>query len=92
MHAVAVDADGHFSVALGKKFAVHAGFVLAELIGTQGRIVLAHEGRIGVAAPAEIWNLLPLDLAAKACGFAHSIRAGYGGIPTVTTGAGQSFL
>ena len=35
MNTMAIDAHCHLGVALGKKFAVHAGLVLAELVGAQ---------------------------------------------------------
>lgn len=92
MHAVTVDADRHVSVRFGKKPSMHTRFVLAKLVGTQRRIVLAHERGVGVAAPAKRGDLAAFDFAAEPGGLAHSIGIGLGGIATVATGAGQPLL
>src|SRR5690349_12680124 len=90
--AVAIDADGDFGVALRQKLAVHAGDVLAELIGAQRWVVFAHERGVGMAASAERGNLAARDLSAEARGLAHGVHVGFRGIAAVATGAGQAFL
>ena len=92
MHAMAVDAYCYVGIALGEKLSVHAGFVLAQLIGSQGGVVLAHESTVGVATAAEFRNLGALDFATEAGFLAHSIEVRFRGISTVTTCAGQAFL
>ena len=92
MHAMAINANRDFRVALGKKLSVHAGFVLAQLIRPQGWVVLAHESRIGMAAPAKFRDLTPQDLAAEARRFAHGVHVGLGGIAAVTARARQTLL
>jgi len=92
MHTMAIDANRDFRVAFCEKLSVHAGLVLAQLICPQGRVVLPHEGRIGVAASAESWNLTPLDLSSEAGRFAHGIWVGLRGITAMATRAGQPFL
>lgn len=52
VHAMAIDANRDFSITLGQKFSVNTGLVLAELIRPQGRVVLAHERAIRMAACA----------------------------------------
>lgn len=92
MYAMAINANRDFRVTLCEKLSVHAGLVLAQLIGPQGGVVLAHEGRVGVATPAESWNLTPLDLPSEASRLAHGIEVGFCGITAVATRAGQPFL
>ena len=52
MHSMTVDAHRYFRVTLGQQLPMHAGLVLAQLIGPQPGVVLAHEGPIRVAAAA----------------------------------------
>jgi len=92
MHSVTVDADRHVSVPFGKKSSMHTRFVLAKLVGTQRRIVLAHERGVGVAAPAKRGDLAAFDFSAEPGGLAHRIGIGLGGIATVATRAGQPLL
>jgi hypothetical protein len=89
---MAINANRDFRVAFGEKLSVDAGLVLAQLIGSQGRVVLAHESRIGVAATAELRDLTPQDFAVKACRLAHGVHIGFRGIPAVTARARQALL
>src|SRR6516162_1759038 len=88
MNAMAIDAHGHFGVTSGEEFAVHAGLVLGQLVGAQGRVVLPHESRIGVTTTAKLWDIFAADLAAKSDGFAHGLHVRFGGIAAVATPAG----
>ena len=92
MNAVTVDADRHVSVPFGKELPMHTRFVLAKLVGTQRRIVLAHERDVGVAAPAKRGDLAAFYFAAEPGGLAHRIGIGLGGIATVATRAAQPLL
>jgi hypothetical protein len=90
---VAVNANGNFGIAGSQSFPVDAGVVLAELVGAQAGIVLAHIGRIGMAASAELRDLRTGDLAFEAGLLAHrDLGIVAGGITAVATGAGQAFL
>src|ERR1700674_3754261 len=92
MHAVAIRADRHLCVTLSEQLPMGAGFVLAQLIGSQGRVVLPHEGAIRVTTSAEGRNLVPFDLPTEAGGLAHGVKIGLRGIAAVATGAVQPFL
>jgi hypothetical protein len=92
MHAMAIDAHRDLAIAFGKKFAVHTGLVLAELIGAQSWVVLAHERHVGMATAAKLWDLTSLDVAAKSSRLAHGIGIGFGGIAAMTIRTGQTFL
>ena len=93
MNAVAVDTDGDLAVASGQSLAVNAGVVLVELVGAQAGIVGAHEGRVGVAGAAQLRNLLAIDLAFPAFVAVHRLCGVVaGGVATVATGAGETFL
>jgi hypothetical protein len=89
---MAIRAYRDFGVALREQLPVDTCFVLTELVGSQRRIVLAHERRIGVAAPAERRDLASVDFSSEAGGFAHGIRAGNGGVSAMATRAGHPFL
>jgi hypothetical protein len=88
MNAMAIDAHGHLAVTSGEEFAVHAGLVLRQLVGAQGRVVLPHESRIGVTTTAKLWDIFAFDLPAKSYGFAHGLHVRFAGIAAVTTRAG----
>ena len=92
MHPVAIRADRHFCITLREQFPVDAGLILAELIGSQRRVVLPHEGAIGMTTSAQGGNLAPLDLAAEPGLLAHGIEVRLGRVAAMATGAGQSFL
>jgi len=64
VHAVAIGAYGHFRVALREHLSVHAGLVLAELVGAQRRIEAAHVGGIGMALRANLGNLIATQMSA----------------------------
>ena len=91
VNAMAVCSDGHFGVTRGEFSPVNAGAILGQLIGAQGRIVLSHVGSVGMALATQFRNILPRDFAFEASLRAHSI-VGAGGIPAMTTGAGESLL
>src|SRR6476646_5059364 len=76
VHSVTINANSHFRIAFGKQFPMHAGLVLAELIGPQPRIVLSHEVPIGMAASTERRNLAALNLSPKSRCFAHGVHVG----------------
>lgn len=76
MHSVAINANSHFRIAFGEQFPMHAGLVLAELIGPQPRFVLSHVVPIGMATSAERRNLTPLNLSAESRCFAHGVHVG----------------
>jgi hypothetical protein len=92
MHAVTIRADRHLCVTLGEQLPVDAGFVLAQLIGLQGRVVLPHEGPIGVTTSAQGRNLAPFDLSAEPGRLAHGVKICLCGIAAMATGAVQPFL
>ena len=92
MQAMAVGANRHLGVTLGKKFSMHASLVLSELVRSQRRVVFAHECSIRMATAAEFRNLGPRDLSAKSSFLAHGIDVGLCGISAMATRAGQSFL
>jgi hypothetical protein len=92
MYAMAINTNRDFRVALCEKLSVNASLVLAQLIGPQGRVVLAHESRIGVAAAAEFRDLTPHNLAAKSGSLAHGIHICSGGITAMAARARQPFL
>jgi len=71
VHSVTIHAHRRFRVALRKQLAMHAGLILAELVGAQRRVVVAHVRRVGVAFGAQRRNFLALDVAAKSGGRAH---------------------
>ena len=90
--AVAIGADRDVAVALGQQLSMYAGLVLAELVGSQRRVILAHERRIRMAAAAQGGNLTAFNFAAETGGFAHGIHIRFGRIAAVTTRTGQAFL
>src|SRR5579863_9242809 len=92
MYSVAINANRDFRVAFGQQFPVDARLVLAELVGPQPRIVLFHQIRIAMAAPAQCGNLASLDLSVESGGFAHGIHVGLRWIAAVATRARQSLL
>ena len=92
MHAVTIGADGNLCIALGEHLSVHAGLILAELVGAQRRIVLTHESAVGMAAATKRRYLTSFDLAAEASGLAHRVHVRFGGIAAVTTRTGQALL
>ena len=92
VHTVAINADRHLRIALGQQFSVHAGLVLAELVGAQSRIVLLHQSRIGMAASAQPWNLAALNLSAESSCFAHGVHVSLRRIAAMAARARQSFL
>jgi hypothetical protein len=92
MHAMTIGADGYLCITLREQFPVDAGLVLAELIGSQRRVVLPHESPIGVTTSAQGRNLAPLDLSAEPDLLAHCVEVRLGRIAAMATGAGQSFL
>lgn len=90
---VAIGADGHVRVAFGEQFPVHAGLVLAELIGPQRGIERAHVRSVGMALPTQQRYLHARDVALESCSRAHrllQIIAGW--IAAVATGAIQTLL
>ena len=92
MHAMAIGAHRDFGLALREQLPVHAGLVLAQLIGAEGRIVLPHEGSVGMAAPAQSWNLAPLDLSTEAGLLAHGLYVGPRRIAAMATRTSEPFL
>jgi anti-sigma factor ChrR (cupin superfamily) len=74
MGRVTIDTDGNVRIALSQQFPVHAGFVLAKLIGAHGGVKPTHVGGVGMAFAAERGDLRPLDVSPEPGGFAH----GYG--------------
>ena len=92
MYSVAINADRHFRIAFGQQFSVHAGLVLAQLIGPQPGIVLLHQSRVRMAASAKRRNLAALDLSAESRRFAHGLHVGLRRIAAVATRASQSLL
>ena len=92
VHAMAINANRHFRVTFSEKLSVDARLVLTQLIGSQGRIVLAHEIPIGVAAAAELRDLTPQDFPVKAGRLAHGVHVGSRGIPAVAARARQTLL
>ena len=92
MYPVAIRADRYLCVALREELPMDAGFVLAQLIGLQGRVILPHERPIGMTTSAQCWNLAPFDLPAEAGRLAHGVKIGLRGIAAMATGAVQPFL
>ena len=92
VHAVTVDAYCYLGITLREEFSVHAGLVLAQLIGAQRWVVLAHERPIRMATPAELRDILSFDLPAKSGSFAHGIHICLCGITTVATRACETLL
>jgi hypothetical protein len=92
MHTMAIGTDSNLAITLGQQSAMHASLILVQLVSAQRGIVLTHECRVGVALPAQRWNCFAIWLATKPCRLAHRIHVGLPRVPTVATGAGQSFL
>lgn len=92
MDTMAVDAYRNLGVPLRQALAVHAGFVLCQLVGPERRIVLAQERAVGMTVAAKFWNLRAQDLATESCRLAHGIHIRLCRIATMTNGASQSFL
>ena len=90
--AMTVDAYGDLGITFRKEISVNTGLVLAQLICAQRRIVLAHEGPIGVTAPAELGDVSALDLSAKSGTLTHGIHACLCGISSMATRTSQTFL
>lgn len=90
--AMAVDANRDFGVTFGGEFSVNTGLVLNQLIGAQGRVVLTHEGAVGVATSAQGGYLTALNLSTESRRLAHGVHVGHGGIAAMATGAGKAFL
>jgi len=89
---MAVNAYGNLRITLGKEISVNTGLVLAQLIGPQRRIVLAHEATIRMTAAAKLGDIFALDPSAESGSLVHSIHVCFCGIPAVATRAGQAFL
>src|SRR5271157_5484032 len=73
--------------------AVHAGAVLAQLVGAQAGVELPNIGGIRMATSAQLGDLLTIDLTFPARLSAHGfvwIVAGW--VAAVATGAGQTLL
>lgn len=92
MHSMTINANRDFRVAFGQQFAMRARLILTELVGPQPGIVLLHEARITMAAPAERRNLTALNLSPESNGFAHGIHVRFRRIAAVATRTGQSLL
>ena len=92
VHAMAIDAYGDFGVPLGQTLPVHAGSVLAELIGAQRWIELSHVGPVRVALAAERGNVFAGRLPNKSRFLAHRVWTIVAGISSVATGTAQAFL
>ena len=91
--AVAVGTNGDFDVASGQPLAMHAGLVLAELIGAQAGIELPHVCGIRVATSAQLRDLFAIDLALPSGFAAHClIWIIFRGIAAVAAGARQALL
>src|SRR5690349_21643681 len=88
---MAVRAYGNLRVPFGESLPVNTRGILRELVGAQRGVELTHVSSIAVAAAAELWNLLAIDVTAECRLFAHRIISA-GGIAAVTTGAGQTLL
>jgi hypothetical protein len=89
---MAVNAHGNLGITLGKEISVNTGLVLAQLIGPQRGIVLAHEATIRVAAAAKLGDIFAPDTSAESGSLAHGIHVCFCGITTVATRAGQALL
>ena len=74
VHAMAVDANRNLGISLQQPLAVHAGLILGQLVGTQRRVIYAHERAVGVAMAAEFRNLVALNFATKTGGLAHGVH------------------
>jgi hypothetical protein len=92
MHAVAVNAHGNLGITLGEKISVNTRLVLAQLIGAQRRIILAHEGPIRVTPAAQLRDMLAFDLPAESSSLAHGIHVCFCGITAMTARTGQALL
>ena len=93
MHAVAIDAHRNLGVTDRPSLAMDTRSVLGQLIGSQAGVELANVCRIGMAASAQLGNLLALNLPLPSSLTAHRlllIIAGW--IAPMTTDAGQTFL
>src|SRR5262249_21211119 len=88
VHAVTIDAHRDVGVALRETLAVHAGLVLGQLVGPQGRVVLAYERGVRMTAAAEFRNLTAFDLAAEPSCLAHGVHVGLGRIAAMAARAG----
>src|SRR5208283_356035 len=76
-----------------ESFAVHTGWVLAQLVCAQAGVELPNIGRIGMTLSAQLRNLLVIDLALPTGLSAHGfvwIVAGW--VASVAAGISQAFL
>ena len=92
VHAMAVNADGHFGISLLQLLAVHAGEVLALLISPKARVELSHVIRIGVATTAKGRNLRLGWSAPKALGRTHRVHGIIVAVPAMTIRATETGL
>lgn len=67
----------HVGIAEAVLFPVLAGEIFGVLIGGQVGIVLAHVGRVGVAARTELWDLGPRRTPEESLGWIHPTPCGW---------------
>ncbi len=90
---MAIRAHGNLRVSSREALAVHAGAVLAELVGAQAGVELPNVGWIRMASSAQLRDLLAINLAFPTRLPAHGfvwIVAGW--VAPVATGASQTLL
>ena len=71
MNPMTVGANSNLAISDGQQLAMAAGRILRQLIGSQGRIELAHVAGVGVTLAAELRNVFFLDMPAEPGRFAH---------------------